>query len=273
MRDTRPPYAGRSSAAALASRPLLVLGALTLLLIVAVVGGIIYAAGQAKQPGILLSRYCADMSHQNYTDAYTLLSSGAQAQTSSTQWIQDAQLHDQIDGKVTSCTASQVSSGPLTFASAGASATLTIARTKTASGLVALSHEVGGWKVDKLDVKLQGADLGPLLVSEQFCDALAKQDFTSAYADLSKREQAGASQSDFTKDFTQALSGAAAKVTGCAPQIKTYAVQATSATVDVQMQLQVALTSGSTTATVPLTFSLVTESSGWKIDDIKATGS
>lgn len=273
MSDTRPPYAGRSSAAALASRPLLVVGALTLLLIVAVVGGIIYAGGQAKQPGILLSHYCSDMSHQNYTNAYTLLSSGAQARTSATQWIQDAQLHDQIDGKVTSCTASQVSSGPLTFASAGASATLTIARTKTASGLVALSHEVGGWKVDKLDVKLQGADLGPLLVSEQFCDALAKQDFTSAYADLSKREQAGASQSDFTKDFTQALSGAAAKVTGCAPQIKSYAVQATSATVDVQMQLQVALTSGSTTATVPLTFSLVTESSGWKIDDIKATGS
>jgi hypothetical protein len=37
--------------------------------------------------------------------------------------------------------------------------------------------------------------------------------------------------------------------------------------------LQVALSSGSTTAVVPLTFALVTESSGWKIDDIKASGS
>lgn len=273
MHNSQLPYAGRSSASALTNRPLLVLGALTFLLIVTVVGGIVYATSQAKQPSTLLSRYCTDLSHQNYADAYTLLSGRAQAQSSSTLWIQDAQLHDQIDGKVTSCTASQVNSGPLTFASAGASATLAIARTKTATGLVALSHEVGGWKVDKLDVKLQGTDLGPLQVAEQFCGALAKQDFTGAYADLSKREQAGASQADFTKDFTQALSGASAKVTGCTPQIKSYAVQATSATVGVQMQLQVALSSGSTTAVVPLTFALVTESSGWKIDDIKASGS
>lgn len=273
MRDPQRPLSGSYSAFPERNRPVVVLGVVAVLLIAGIAGGIVFAVSQAKQPGLVLSQYCADLTHQKYADAYTLLSSGAHTQASATQWAQDAQVHDQLDGAAKTCSASQVSSGPLTFASAGASATLTIARAKSATGLVVLTHQVDGWKIDKFDAHLQGTDLGPLTVSEQFCAALAKQDYSGAYAELSSREHAGTSQADFTKDFTQALSGAAAKVTGCTPQLKTYAVQAASATVDVQMQLQVAVSSGSTTAPVPLQFTLVPESTGWKIDAIKASGS
>lgn len=273
MRDTQRPFSGSYSLSPQRNRSLVVLGVLAVLLIAGIAGGIVFAISQAKQPGQVLAQYCSALTHQKYADAYTLLSSGVHSQASAAQWTQDAQVHDQIDGAAKSCTASQVSSGPLTFASAGASATLTIARTKTATGVVVLAHQVDGWKVDKFDVHLQGTDLGPLTVAEQFCAALAKQDYTGAYADLSSRYHAGTAQADFTKEFTQALSGASAKVTGCTPQIKTYAVQTTSATVDVQMQLQVAVSSGTTTAPVPLQFTLVPESSGWRIDAIKASGS
>lgn len=273
MRDTQRPFSRSYATAPARNRHLLALGVLAVLLIAGIAGGLVFAANQSKQPGLVLAQYCSDLTGQKYANAYTLLSSGAQATTNATQWTQDAQVHDQIDGAVKTCSASQVSSGPLTFASAGASATLKITRTKAASGLVVLAHQVNGWKIDKFDSHLQGTDLGPLTVAERFCAALAKQDYTGAYADLSSREHAGTSQADFTKDFTQALTGAAAKVTGCAPQLKTYAVQAASATVDVAMQLQVTVSSGTTTATVALEYTLVPESSGWKIDAIKASGS
>lgn len=264
--------ARQPSRSVLGNRPLVVLGILAVLLLGGIAAGVAFAASQANQPGLVLTRYCTDLTQQKYSDAYTLLSSGARAQASSDQWAQDAQVHDQVDGAVKSCMVSHANGGPLTFASAGASATLTIARNKTATGQVALAHQVDGWKLDQFAAPLQGTDLSPLRVSEQFCAALAQQDFAGAYAQLSQREHTGTTQADFTKAYTTALSGASAKVTGCTPKLASYAVQGSSAGVDVQMQLQVTTSAGASTVPIPLHFALVPESSGWKIDAIKASG-
>lgn len=272
MPDTSWTGARQPSRSLLGNRPLVVLGILAVLLLGGIAAGVVFAASQANQPELVLTRYCTDLTQQKYTDAYTLLSSGARSQANRDQWAQDAQAHDQIDGVVKSCTVSHANGGPLTFASAGTSATLTIVRNKAATGSVALAHEVDGWKLNQLAAPLQGTDLSPLRISEQFCAALAKQDFAGAYAQLSQREHAGTTQADFTKAYTTALSGASAKVTGCTPKLATYAVQGSSAGVDVQMQLQVSTSAGTSTVPVPLHFTLVPESSGWKIDAIKASG-
>jgi hypothetical protein len=261
-----------SSSSALRSRPLILLGALAVVLLAAIAGGLAFAANQAGQPGQVLTRFCADLTKQKYADAYSLLSSAARAQTKQEQWVQQQTLHDQIDGTIHTCSAGQTSGGWLTFANAGSSSTVTISRTKPYSGLVVLAHQTDGWKVDKIDPRLAGTDIAPLGVAEHFCAALGQQDFATAYADLSSRQHAGTSQADWTNAYTQALGASGAKVTGCTPNLQTYSVTPPTAQVDAAMQLQVTTSSGPTTVPVPFRFSLVSEASGWKIDAITANG-
>lgn len=255
----------------LKAQPVL-LGALAVALVAAIGGGVAFAAGQAGAPGQTLSRYCSDLTHQEYAAAYGLLSAGARSQTGQTQWVQEQQLHDQIDGPAKSCSAGPTSGGWLTFMRAGASATVQLNRAKSYFGLIVLTHDVDGWKVNQVDPKLQGTDLGPLEVAESFCAALARQDFAAAYGDLSARMHASASQADFTKTYSDSLSGANAKVTGCAPSLPDYSVQPPLASVQLAMQVQVPTSSGASTVPVPFRFALVRESAGWKIDAITAGG-
>lgn len=249
----------------------LVIGAAVVAL-VCLIGGIAFATSQSSQPGQTLASFCGDLAHQKYTDAYGLLSGGAQSQTNQSQWVQDQQLHDQIDGQVKACSAGQASGGWLTFIHSGSEATVQLTRTKPYSGTIVLTHQVDGWKVDQIDPKLQGTDLAPLQLAESFCAALARQDFTAAYADLSHAQQTSVSQGDFTKAYTQALSSANAKFAGCTPNLQSYSVQPPLAKVDVAMQVQVATSGGPSTAAVPFHFALVRESTAWKIDQITASG-
>jgi hypothetical protein len=272
LNDPSPAAAPSRARSLLSNRPLMLLGALAVVLLGAIAGGAAFAANQAGQPGQALTRFCADLTQQKYADAYGLLSSGARAQTSQDQWVQQQQLHDQVDGPAHTCSAGQTSGGWLTFAVAGSSASVKITRAKPSSGVVVLAHQANGWKVDKIDPRLQGTDLAPLHVAESFCAALAAQDFVAAYADLSSRQHAGTSQADWAKAYTQALGSASAKVTGCAPNLASYSVQPPSAQVDIAMQEQVATSAGATTVAVPFRFTLVSESAGWKIDVITANG-
>jgi hypothetical protein len=250
----------------------MLLGALAVVLLAAIAGGIAFAANQAGQPGQVLTHFCSDLTQQKYADAYGLLSSGARAEANQDVWVQQQQMHDQIDGKAHACTAGATTGGFFTFASAGSSSSVTITRTKASTGVVVVAHQAEGWKVDKIDPRLQGTDLAPLLVAEHFCAALAKQDFAGAYGDLSGREHAGASQADFTKTYSTALGSPGAKITGCTPQLDHYSVQATTAQVDLAMQMQVAGSASNAAINVPFRFTLISESAGWKIDDIKANG-
>ncbi len=272
MSDSPPRTLSVLASSARRSRLLIALGALAVVLLGAIGGGLAFASNQAGQPGQVLTRFCADLTQQKYVEAYGLLSSAAHAQTNQDQWVQQQKLHDQIDGSVHACSAGQTSGGWLTFANAGSSSSVRINRTKPYAGVVVLAHQADGWKVDKIDPRLQGTDLAPLSVTEHFCAALGQQDFATAYADLSGRQHAGTSQADFAKAYTQALGNSGAKVTGCTPKLETYSVQPPSAQVDVAMQLQVTTSTGPTTVPVPFRFTLVSEASGWKIDAITASG-
>ncbi len=272
MSDSLRPAPSPRSVSLLSNRPLALLAALGVVLLGVIGAGVAYASSQDGQPGQALAHFCADLTQQKYTDAYSLLSGAARSQASQDQWIQQQQLHDQIDGQARSCAAGQASGGWLTFTHAAASATVQLTRTKPAAGIVTLAHQVDGWKVDKIDPRLQGTILAPLLVTQSFCAALAKQDFAAAYADLSSAQHTSATQADFTKAYTQSLGSANAKVTGCTLNLPTYSVQPPSAHVTVAMQMQVATSSGQTTVPVPFQFTLVDESAGWKIDVITASG-
>lgn len=272
LSDSPPRTSSMLASSALRSRPLILLVALAVVLLGAIGGGLAFATNQAGQPGQVLTRFCADLTGQKYTDAYNLLSSAARAQANQDQWVQQQNLHDQIDGSIHTCSAGQTSGGWLTFANAWSSSSVKIGRTKPYAGVVVLAHQADGWKVDKIDPHLQGTDLAPLFVAQHFCTALGQQDFTTAYADLSGRQHAGTSQADWTKAYTQALGTSGAKVTGCTPKLETYSALPSTAQVDVAMQLQVTTASGATTVPVPFRFKLVSEASGWKIDDITANG-
>jgi hypothetical protein len=238
-----------------------VLGALAL-------GAVLYAGGQAGQPGLVLSRYCADLTGQKYADAYATFSSGARAQLTQQQFVQEQQTHDLIDGQVKSCAAPQAKGGGLNlnFVQTSVSYSTTLKRNKTYVGSVSLVRQSDGWKVDRIDTALQGTDLGPLLVAQHFCAALAHQDYAGAYGDLSSKQHAGTSQDAFTKAYTQALGDASAKITGCMPKLPSYVVQAAAAALDVDVQLQIG--GGTTAIPVPFHLALVREGGAWKIDAI-----
>jgi hypothetical protein len=254
------------------NRRTLLIGALAAVIVLGAlaIGAVLYASGQAGQPGLVLTRYCADLTGQKYADAYGTLSSGARAHLTQQQFIQEQQLHDQIDGQVKSCDAPQAKGGGLNlnFAQTSVSYRATLMRNKTSTGTISLARQADGWKVDKIDRALEGTDLGPLLVAQHFCAALAQQNYAAAYGDLSSKQHAGTSQDAFTKAYTQALGDASAKFAGCTPKLPTYTVRTGAAALDVDVQLQIG--NGTTAIPVPFHIALVQESGAWKIDVITA---
>lgn len=254
-------------------RVFVLLGAAAFVLLACLVGGFV-VMGQNAQPGGALVSYCAALTRQKYADAYGMLSAGARAKMSQDQYAQASQYRDQIDGKVSACDAPQAKSAGIgvTFLNASAVYNMRITRNKAATGKVLLTHQVDGWKVDKLEPQLLGTDVDPVFAAQDFCGALAKGDYATAYADLSGRYKSGISQADWTKKYTDAISAAGAKVTACAPNIGAYSVSPASAVLEMQVQIQVTTGSGSATVPFPLKLTLVPEGGTWKVDDIKAAG-
>jgi hypothetical protein len=249
--------------------PALALGALVLVLLGACV---FFGIAQAAGPASTLNSFCSDLRQRKYDDAYGLLSSSAQAHIARSQFVADAQAQDQIDGAVRSCSSPQGKSASLSlnpFRTATAYK-VQVARDSAFSGALALTHQWGGWRIDRIDPSAVGTDLAPLHVADSFCASLATQDYSSAYADLSARQHADISQADWAKSYTQQLSAAGAKLTGCTQNLKGYTVKDATALVDMNAQVQITLGSASSTVPVPLHLTLLQEAGSWKIDLIQS---
>ncbi len=211
--------------------------------------------------------FCNDLKAQNYTDAYSQLSSAYQGTIPQDQFTQGAKLHDQIDGQVTACgTPNSSSSTGVSINSANTQVTLTVTMTRkqTYTGNIVLVKSGSAWKIDKIADTLQGTDLGALQTASAFCTALVKSDFQTAYGLLSAAQQSQSTEQDFADSFTSSFKSAGLTLTGCTPDLGTYSVSGSTAML--KSTLDVSL-SGVTTS-VPITLSFKQEGGAWKIDNI-----
>ena len=171
-----------------------------LALLLALVGGGLYADEQYRGPAVAAGRFCGDLKTQNYPAAYALLDRSLRSQFTQEQFTEGARQLDRIEGTVRACAgASGGAAYQYSLGSGTAAATVTITRVTagTLSGVVHLKHEDGVWKVDELDTSLLGVNLGALKTVGAFCVALENQDYATAYGLLGARPQAVASEADF----------------------------------------------------------------------------
>lgn len=242
-----------------------------LLLAVLGIGGFgLYATHEAQQPALAAQAFCRDIQTKQYDAAYHMLSSSYQAKTPQAQFVQQAGLHDQVDGPAAAC-AVVASNAPTGFTLRlvdGATLGMRITRHKPLDGNITVIKEGAGWKVNSIATSLQGTDLAPLFVGMTFCKALVAKDYAAVYNTFSSHERSGGSEAVFATTFTKAF-GTNLEITGCTPTVASYAVapNTSSATVDVALQVTFHV-QGNGQVTIPATLAFVGESGAWKVDSI-----
>jgi hypothetical protein len=254
-----------------------VLGTIAALVIVACVacGGLFaYGIAQAKQPLDAAGQFCNALKAQNYSSAYTMLSTGYQNQVTQEQFVQASQLHDQIDGPVQSCGLANTSANSSTnfqfnLNQNTATFNVQIVRNKSYTGSVSMVKQGSAWKVDKIDPALQGTDLGPLEVANSYCQGLLSGNLAQSYNDLSTSFQSNfGSEQAFEQTF-KASFGSDLKLTACTPKLSSYSVTGTTATLDATLTVQVSANGTTASQDLPVTMNFVMEGNAWKVDSLK----
>lgn len=222
--------------------------------------------------------YCADLRARDYAAAYKLLDASTQRGISANDFTQQAQAHDTLDGPVTACAIVGLSTATPTDATSGhntpknasldQSATLTETVTRQIlgqrQGMISLTFADHAWRLRSIDGALQGSDLGGLQVVQRFCGDLGQHNYGDAYGLLSANLE---SQSGGAGAMAALWSGQDGLAwLGCVPQMPTYAVSGTSATVTVQLIVRNTFLGQQNTG--PVLFHLVRDTSGWRIDNI-----
>lgn len=210
--------------------------------------------------------YCADLRAQNYSAAYALLDAGAPGQTSAGDFAQQARDHDTLDGPVTECAIVGVARGN-TDASATLTTRITRQRLGAREGSITLASpdQIGAsWRVRRIADALLGSDLGGLQVARRFCGDLGEGNYDDIYGLFSPNlsgQMGSASASAAFMDGQDGLTWV-----GCVPQVPTYAVSGSGATLTVHLTMRNA-TSGQQ-GTGPVIINLARGNAGWQIDNI-----
>lgn len=214
--------------------------------------------------------FCAAMQSQDYAAAYALLDSTQQGLVSQDDFVASGKLHDQIDGAVTKCALAKVPSGN-TDQLTRLTIDLTRATLGDRTGDVTLKYEGSAWKVDATDAAINGTDLRPLIVGAQFCALLGADKFGDAYGLVSSNFQQNVSKDQFVTNFST-YQGMPVKWTCDTPDLKTYTVSNTSASVVVPITDAIPSLGPNAKFTGKYKIEFVLENSGWKINDIVAQG-
>lgn len=146
--------------------------ALSIILLLALIGGGgagYFAYHQYPALDALSNRFCVDLSQQNYTDAYGLLSPQLQAQFSKPTFLHMGQDLDSIQGPVKSCSVQsqdipQIGTFPLSLTIPAA-----LSRAATHRGTIRAVYAGGTWKLDGISVPLLGISPSALGIAEQYC--------------------------------------------------------------------------------------------------------
>lgn len=248
-----------------------VLIALIVVVVLLLLGaGGVFAYAQSVRGAITAAAqsFCTDLKAQNYTGAYGMLSSGYQAKVTQQQFTQASQLHDQIDGKVQGCSAGAGGGGLdalLQLGSTSVTFPAQITRNKTLTGDMTLINQNGAWKVNAIDTSLQGTELGPILVANDYCTALASGNVQQAYSDLSPDYQSRLGSEQQYAQTLQSVLTQGVSLTGCTPDLSTYSVTGTTAKLNGSLAVQ----ENGISVNVPIALTFVESSAGvWKIDNV-----
>ncbi len=238
-------------------------------------GGLVYGVKQAQGPISAVQAYCADLKTQNYDAAYGLLSTGYQSQVTETDYVADAKLHDQIDGKISDC--GQPHKGNFTWNLGESPQSLdtqikreTSAGAHEGTGSVSLVKQGGNWKIDAVADSLQGTDLRPYRLSQTFCTDFLAGNYAAAYQLFSANGQQNyGNEQQFETAFKGAFTNGLA-LAQCQPDITTYSVASPAAQINAKLSVSETTSAGTDTFPLPggATLKFVLESGAWKVDSL-----
>ena len=203
---------------------------------------------------------CQALQAKDYATAYGLFGANPQGIISESDFAANAKLDDQYDGPLTACSLVSIGLG-----NTDTTTTLTVSVTRTKpgpkSGQITLDVESGAWKISTIAPAILGTDYRPLLVAEQFCSDYKSNHLQAAYQLMSS--DSGVSQSDFITYFQLPSD---LKLVGCTPQLSSYQVTGSSASLRVVFKITQPSTGASVNVNADFKFTL--EGSSWKISDL-----
>lgn len=210
------------------------------------------------------SLFCDALRRQNYGAVYTLLTANRPSTTTELDFTAQGRAWDQIGGQVSACGVASIEPS-----SSNTRAQLTISVTRTRAGLLGgvmtLARGDEQWAIQALDQTVLGADLGPLVVGQQFCTNLSNGMFHNAYLLLSRSLRMILPEHDGRWQSYTALR----MRWSCIPDFATYTVGGNRASYVVMAQ--VINNATGKTATLPrLLFMFVHEDGAWMLDNINA---
>ncbi len=208
--------------------------------------------------------YCAALQSQDYTTAYGLLDSSAQAGTTASAYTTTEQLHDTINGKVTDCSITAVGQGN-TDTSAEMTESITRANLAAQTGAVTLSATGSKWLITQLATSAEGEDVGPYLLGQQFCSDLAANDFNSAYNLTSATFQSQVTEAQWQATWEpDTSSGIQVDWTCGKPDLSTYQVSGSSASYQAPLTASIPSVGASNSNT--FTFNFTNDGTKWTVD-------
>ena len=208
------------------------------------------------------SDFCAALQSQNYAAAYALLGSAVQLTVKQADFLKAAQLHDQIDGSVTTCGLVAIAPGA-SDTSASLTASITRSKLGEKQGNMNLDVEAGAWKISTLADALLGSDLGPYQVGTRFCADLASGNFADAFTIVTQAFTGGQTEAQFAAFLTLP---APLKWGGCKPDLSTYKVSGSNASFTAALTVTDTATGQSVSQN--FRFEFVQEDGVWKLDNI-----
>jgi hypothetical protein len=208
---------------------------------------------------VAMDDFCAALMGQSYAAAYMLLAGAAQASVKQADFVQVAQWQDAVDGAVNACDVEGIGAGA-NDAAVSFAVSATRAKLGQKQGDVKLAVEDGTWRVSSIATSLNGSDLGPLVVGNQFCDDVAKGNTSGLYGLVSPGYLGGLT-------LTLIYNGVAGiQWSGCTLDATTY--KAASGKVSYSASMAITKKSNGQTTHTPVTFQTVQVSGAWKVDNI-----
>lgn len=136
-----------------------------------------------------LDTYCGALLARDYRTSYQLMASSLHSEREQ-QFLQDAFLHQQIDGIVLKCSLAGIGK-----TNTGSTATLTVDIQRVIydfSGTMTFgSTSSGRWLLTSFDPKLQGRDIAPVAVVTSWCSDIKSRNYTDAFGLLTSQAQHG----------------------------------------------------------------------------------
>lgn len=216
-----------------------------------------------------INAFCAALRNQSYTVAFGLLGSALQSALKQDDFVAQAQIHDKVDGVVTTCALDAVT--PASNTDTAAEVRVAVARSKlgAVTGAVSVAIENGSWKLSQISPQVQGSDLEPLLTGMRFCTFVVAGAYEQAYALLSS-----AVQRDITLDSFRSAdyfgNPSDYKYLSCTPNLDTYKVSTAGGPYDSTVKVQ-RISTGST-VTFTLTLYMRPYPEGWRINGWQFNG-